>query len=83
MDIINDPLLFNQSHVVNHLLKPLMLMMRLGGTNKPSLDQAIYYVDKTGNHMEEHAPKLNNTYILPPEYHQVSKITKDDESNKD
>ena len=31
----------------------------------------------------EHAPNINNSYIFPPEVHQVPDITKDDDSNQD
>ena len=37
-DIINDPLFFNQCHGLNHLLKTLVCMMKLGDTNKPRVD---------------------------------------------
>ena len=33
--------------------------------------------------MEEHAPKLNNTDIFPPEGRQVPNITEDDEVDQD
>ena len=59
--LINDPLFFHQSHVVNQLLKPLMYLIRLGVTNKPRMYQVMYYVYKTDNYMKEHNPKLKNT----------------------
>ena len=33
--------------------------------------------------MEEHAPKFNNTYILPPKGHQVPNIVEGDEVDQD
>ena len=33
--------------------------------------------------MEEHAPKLNNTDISPPEFYQVTKLTKYYEVDQD
>ena len=77
--LVNDPLLFNHIHLVNQLLKYLMFLVRLGGNNKPSMDQVMYYVYKTDDNMEEHAPKLNNTEIFPLGGHQVPEFTKDDE----
>ena len=35
----------------NHLLKPLMWLMRLGDTNKTSMKQVLYYVYKTDKNM--------------------------------
>ena len=32
--LINYPLLLKQCHVVNHLFKPIMWLLRLGETNK-------------------------------------------------
>ena len=57
--------------------------MRLGDTNMPRMDQVIYYVYKTDKHMEEHAPKLKNTDIFPPECHQFTYIAKYDEVGHD
>ena len=80
---INYPLLFNQHHLVNHLLKPLMYLMRLGDTDKSSMDQVIYCEYKSDEHVDEHAPKVNNSDIFPPEGHQVPNLTKDDEVGHD
>ena len=33
--------------------------------------------------MEEHAPKSNNTYILPPKGHQVPNLVEGDEVDQD
>ena len=73
--LINYPLLFNQCHVVNHLLKPLMCLMIMGDTNKPMMDQLLYHVYKTDNHMAEHTTNLNNTVIFLPEGFQVPEIS--------
>ena len=81
--LINDTLLFNKGLAVNHLLRPLMYMMSLGDTKKPRTYQFLFYVYKTDNHMEEHAPKLNNTDISPPEFYQVTKLTKYYEVDQD
>ena len=68
---------------MNQLLKPLMCLMRLQDTNKPRMDQFMYHVYKTNENMEEHTPNIKNTYILPPEGHQVPNLTKDDEFEQD
>ena len=81
--LINDTLLFNKGLAVNHLLRPLMYMMSLGDTKKPRTYQFLFYVYKTDNHMEEHAPKLKNTDIFPPECHQFTYIAKYDEVGQD
>ena len=81
--IINYPFFFNQDHYVNHLLKPLLFLMRLGDTKKTRMDQLMYCVNKTDDHIEECAPNLNNTDILPPEGHQVPELTKDDKVDQD
>ena len=49
--LIIDPLLFNQNYMVNHLLKPLICLTRLGYTKNPSTDHVIYYVYCTNKHM--------------------------------
>ena len=64
--------------MTNHLLKPLMCLLILGVTNKPSMDQVLSYVYKTDYRMEEHDPKINNTNIFPPETHQFPGIIGDD-----
>ena len=76
-------LLFNQFHVANQLLKPLMWPIRLGDTKNPSIDQVINYVYKTDEHMEEHAPKINNTDTFPPEGHQATYLNKYYEVDQD
>ena len=65
--------------MVNHLLKPLVCLMRLGDDNKPSMDQVMYYLYNTDEHMYKHATNINNTDILPHEGHQVTNFTKDGE----
>ena len=82
-DIINNTFLFNQCHVVNHLLKKIIYLMTMGDTNKPRMDQVLYYVYKIDENMEENYPKLNNTDILTPEGHQVTEFTGDDELDQD
>ena len=74
-DLINNTLFFNQCHMLNKLLTSLMWLMWLGDTNKTSMDQVLYYVYKTYDHIEELAKNLNNTEILTPEGHHVPKIT--------
>ena len=49
--LTNDTLFLNQRHVVNHLLKKLMCLMRLGDTSNPRMDQVLYYVYKTDKRM--------------------------------
>ena len=49
---INDPLLFNQRHMMNYIINPFLSMMTLEDTNKPMMDEVIYYVYKTDKHME-------------------------------
>ena len=41
--------------------------------------QVLYYVYKNDEYMEEHAPKFNNTDILPPKGHHVYKLVEGDE----
>ena len=60
-----------------------MLLIRLGDTNKPSMNQVLYYVYKNDEHMEEHAPKFNNIYIFPHKGHQVPKLVEDDDFHQD
>ena len=59
---INDILLLNQSHVVNHPLKKIMCLMRLGDTNTTRLDIVLYCVYKTHDNMEEHAPNISTSH---------------------
>ena len=47
------------------------------------MDQVLYYVYKTDEHMQKDAPKLNNIEIFPPKCHQVTELTKDGEVNQD
>ena len=47
------------------------------------MNQVIYYIYKTENHIEEHSKKLNNTDIFPTEGRQLTNITKDDEVKQD
>ena len=68
---------------MKRLLKPLVYMMTLGDTKNLRMDQVLYSVYKNDEHMEEHDPKLNNTYISPPEGHQVTELTKYDKVNHD
>ena len=49
-ELVDYPLFFNQCHVVNHLLNPLMCLIRLGYTNKTRMDQVLYYFYKTDEH---------------------------------
>ena len=49
--LINSSLLFNQRHVVNHFLMPIMCLMRLEDTNNPRINRVIYYVYKTDKNM--------------------------------
>ena len=53
-----------------------MWLMILGESNKPSMDQLMYYIYKTDEYMDEHDPNLNNTDILTTEGYQVPKLTK-------
>ena len=64
---------------MKRLLKPLVYMMTLGDTKNLRMDQVLYSVYKNDEHMEEHDPKLNNTYIFPPEGHQIPKLVEDDD----
>ena len=77
--LINDPLLFNQIYVANHLIKPLMCLMILGENNMTRMYQVLYYFYNTDENMYKHAPNINNTYILTHEVHQVTNFTKDGE----
>ena len=81
--LINNNLLFNQSHVMNHFLKPLICLMRLRQPKKTSIDQVIYYVYFNDKHMEEHAPNIDNADILTPEVHQVPNLDDDNEVDHD
>ena len=49
-----------------------------GGTNKPIMDQVLYYVYKNDDNMEKHYPKLSNIDILPSEGRQVTNLAKYD-----
>ena len=60
-----------------------MCRMRLGETNKLSMDQVMYYLYQTYYYMEQHNQNINNTHILLPKGHQVTHITKDDEVEQD
>ena len=60
-----------------------MCLMRLGDTNNPMIDKFLYFAYIIDNHMEEHAPNLNNTDIFPSEGHQVPGLIEDDEANQD
>ena len=51
-ELIDDSLLYNQLHVVNHLHKELVCLMRLGDTKKPRMDQVPYFFYKTDENME-------------------------------
>lgn len=81
--LINNPLFFNQRHVVNILVKPLMCLMRLGDTDKPRMDQVLYYVYRTDEHFEKHAPKLNDPAIFPPDAINVPDLTEADDPDEE